>query len=406
MTDYIPSQEVEMACLGSMLLDENAAESILATLNPEDFARPAHQIIYRAFQNLKKRGMPVSDFLALTEELRRNMQMETVGGEDYLLAVAEFVPSPANADYYAQAVKGFAVLRSIQAGAKELLRASLEPDAEIGELRDMASRIARVDSATPPVYVLSDITVTEIDRGVPTGYPSLDKSISTLGYPIGQMTVVAAYQKTGKTTFMLGSALSSIRDGKRVCYATFADLNKVRIKRRFNRAEYGVSNPIQPDPFAFETCVVYDGTRGEKWRTVEAFADWFRLAHRKRPFDVCFVDYAGKIETKCRAVGVYEQTKRVASVVSGLAEETGCPIVLGSQIQLAGKDGGPDKTKGGTSLEEEAGWVIRLKRKDVSHPKPQWYYCDFEVYLSRFGPQNVTVRAEFCEDRLTFREVA
>ena len=104
-SDRIPlhSIEAEMSVLGSMLLAQRAAEEIVTILSEDDFFRPAHQVIFRALRQLITSHKEI-DIVTLRTELTERAMLNDVGGVDYLLQLAEYVPSAANSKYYAQIV--------------------------------------------------------------------------------------------------------------------------------------------------------------------------------------------------------------------------------------------------------------------------------------------------------------
>ncbi len=88
-----------MSVLGSMVLDGRANKAAGGYLSRRDFYRPAHQAMFDALRHLE--GEP--DLVRWREAL--GAELSKCGGEDYLIQVAEFVPSSANAMHYAEIVK-------------------------------------------------------------------------------------------------------------------------------------------------------------------------------------------------------------------------------------------------------------------------------------------------------------
>jgi len=106
------SLEAEMSTLGSMMLSERAAEEIVTILEDSDFYRPAHREIFRAIRQLVNNSKPI-DGVTLRNELLDREKLGEVGGEDYLIQIAEYVPSAANATHYAQIVLDKSTLRRL-----------------------------------------------------------------------------------------------------------------------------------------------------------------------------------------------------------------------------------------------------------------------------------------------------
>lgn len=120
--DLVPlhSLEAEMSTLGSMILKNEAARDLSRLLDERDFYRPAHKVIFSAMAGLVSRQTPI-DLVTLKNELARRENLYDVGGEDYLIQIAEYVPSAANATHYAQIVIDKSTARRIEHAARDIL---------------------------------------------------------------------------------------------------------------------------------------------------------------------------------------------------------------------------------------------------------------------------------------------
>ncbi len=108
-------EAAEGAVLGAMLLDSNATAVGLGQPNFEGaFYRQAHQLIFNAIAALSQEGNQACiDPVVLVNHLKRNNQLEAVGGQEYLTLLADQVPTAANVDRYVDIVKQNAILRRI-----------------------------------------------------------------------------------------------------------------------------------------------------------------------------------------------------------------------------------------------------------------------------------------------------
>src|SRR5262249_13647816 len=121
------SNEMEMSVLGSMILSDRAAEELVTILEDHDFYRPANREIFRAINQLVNNSRPI-DFVTPKDDLHvRDKQMQA-GGEDYLMHIAEFVPSASNASYYAQVVLDKATMRRLENAGREIVGSVHVPD--------------------------------------------------------------------------------------------------------------------------------------------------------------------------------------------------------------------------------------------------------------------------------------
>src|SRR6478735_7791287 len=76
------AKDMEEAVLGGIMLDKGAFDTVIEILKPECFYVDANQRIFRAFQNLAQKSMPI-DILTVVEELKSGEELETVGGPYY-----------------------------------------------------------------------------------------------------------------------------------------------------------------------------------------------------------------------------------------------------------------------------------------------------------------------------------
>src|ERR1043165_8664047 len=85
--------EAEKSVLGSVFIKPAAFDEIATGLQVDDFFLPAHREIFEAMLAIDKRRQPL-DVIAVADELKtRGMLPRLEGGEAYLLALANSVPT-------------------------------------------------------------------------------------------------------------------------------------------------------------------------------------------------------------------------------------------------------------------------------------------------------------------------
>ncbi|WP_425453696.1 replicative DNA helicase [Bogoriella caseilytica] len=211
--DRTPPQDIaaEQSVLGGMLLSKDAIADVIEELRPNDFYRPAHEVIYEAVIDLYGRGEP-ADAVTVSAELSKRGEIARIGGAPYLHTLISSVPTAANAGYYARLVREQAVLRRlVEAGTRIV---------QLGYSTDGGEVDALVDNAQAEVYAVTERRTSEdyvplretinptmeeieaaADRGdgmvgVPTGFADLDSL--TNGLHGGQMVIIAARPAMGK----------------------------------------------------------------------------------------------------------------------------------------------------------------------------------------------------------------
>ena len=134
--------EAEQSVLGAVLLSDTALPALIIDerLQPADFYRDSHGLIFTAMLDLHGAGEPV-DALTLVEHLKQNGQLEAVGGRATVDLLAGSVPAVGNVRQYARIVRDNAMLR-------RLLHASYEIQAQVhgheALPRDLVDRAERL----------------------------------------------------------------------------------------------------------------------------------------------------------------------------------------------------------------------------------------------------------------------
>jgi replicative DNA helicase len=212
------SIEAEESVLGGILLDNTAIDRAIEVLGPDDFYREGHRRIYRAMLELSERGEP-TDIITLSEVLRAQGDLATVGGATYLAELAERVPTAANIMQYARIVKEKAILRGLIGTATEIATRGYEASEDVDMLLDQAEqRIFAISEGRirPAFYSMGEVimeTLKTVERlhehkqmvtGVPTGFDDLDRL--TAGLQPSELIILAGRPGMGKTALALNIA--------------------------------------------------------------------------------------------------------------------------------------------------------------------------------------------------------
>jgi len=223
--DFIPPQniEAEMCALGSMILSDRAAEELVNILNDEDFYVPAHREIFKVILQLLRNSKAI-DLVTIKNELTMRERLGQVGGVEYLIQLAESVPTAGNAQYYAQIVQDKATLRRLEEAGHEIVnivhRADVEVEDKVDEAESLVFEVGRrrLGKYFSPVKLLAHDFFTDVDAlmetgepvlGTPSGFTDLDGI--TTGFYGGDFVIVAARPGMGKTSLVLNFALNVAR---------------------------------------------------------------------------------------------------------------------------------------------------------------------------------------------------
>ena len=181
------------------MIDNNALDSIVDLVRPEDFCRRDHRLIFEHITNMVQRGKP-ADVLTVFESLSDAGLQDDVGGFAYLNELVNNTPSAANIRRYAEIVHDKSVLRQLITVGDKLVSTALNPEGR--ETNDILSEAEREVLAINErnsrgqrgfqsmATLVRDVSDKIIDiynnqqgsdvTGVPTGYPNLDRELAGL----------------------------------------------------------------------------------------------------------------------------------------------------------------------------------------------------------------------------------
>jgi hypothetical protein len=141
--DPLPPQdpEAELKLLSGLMLDNKRFDEVLEFLEPEDFYRDKHEIVFRAMRDLHFRGIGV-DGVTLANELKHRGQLDSLGGIDFLGEIAGAANHAENCKCHAEIIKQAAKLRNLIQGSTEIIRDAFSRRFTADELLDRSSRIS------------------------------------------------------------------------------------------------------------------------------------------------------------------------------------------------------------------------------------------------------------------------
>ena len=251
-----------MSALGSMLLSEAAVEEVVQILNEEDFYRPAHRTLFESMRRLANRKEAI-DFLTLKDDLVSHGKLADVGGSDYILQLAEYVPSPANASYYAGIVRDKSTLRKLEDAGRQIL--GVVRDVDGGSAKDRVDKAEQlvfevgktgIGRYFQPVRHLAKKFFEEVDDIIETGKPLTGLKVDfydldriTTGFYPGDFVIIGARPAMGKTSLVLDMALNvakqTVREEKKASVAVFSlEMSSEQLVRRMASMLSGVSTGV------------------------------------------------------------------------------------------------------------------------------------------------------------------
>ncbi|HLM01878.1 MAG TPA: replicative DNA helicase [Pyrinomonadaceae bacterium] len=205
------SPESERVILGAILLDNTLISQAIELLGQDDFYSPLHRRVFRAMSNLFERGDRIDPIL-IGEELRKEGQLENIGGVATITNLTYGLPHFSNIAHYAKIVHDKAVVRNLIKVCNQITSEALaeEEDAEVVLDHAEQAIFALADERTrqgfshiKPVAETVLAKVQEYARreshaltGLSTGFRDLDQMTS--GLQQTDLIIVAARPSMGK----------------------------------------------------------------------------------------------------------------------------------------------------------------------------------------------------------------
>ncbi len=415
--DKLPPQnlEAEQSVLGAILIDNNALTRALEILDPEDFYKMSHRKIFFAMTELFDKNEPI-DLITLTDQLKKNDELEPVGGLSYLSQIVNMVPTAANVKYHSHIVREKALLRGLLMSANEIAGKVYEDNLDAEDLVDYAER---------SVFKISDkrvkssfVTLRDVIRdsfemiehlydkketitGVASGFRDLDDL--TTGFQKGDLIVVGGRPSMGKTAFALNVAQHVGLEMKEPVAIFSLEMAKEQLAIRMLCAEAMVnSNSIRKgfikkgDWHKLTSAasnltgapVFIDDTSGITVLELRAKARRLKIEHG---LSLVIVDYLQLMRGK----GSFERREQEISDISrslkALAKELSVPVIAVSQLNRSVEQRRPPKPiladlRESGAIEQDADVILFLYRDEVYNKEAKRGHAEVIIAKQRNGP--------------------
>lgn len=353
------SVEAESSVLGAMMLSEEALAKGMELLREEDFYVEAHRKIFRAIVTLGQSQQRV-DAVTVMEQLKREGELESVGGAVYLANLVDSILSPALFEEHARIVLEKSLYRKALSVAYEILDEAYRQTQPADDLLDHAEyklsqiRDRRVRGGLESLeQVLQEVFPTIQERmrdrryitGLPSGLADLDRMTS--GFQRGDLVVIASRPSMGKTAFILNihrhlsvdrgipTAFFSLEMAKEqialrlLCMEARVDFQKVRTGY-LNREE--IRRVTQAVERLRTAPIFIDDTPGITIPELRAKA---RRAVREHRVALVGLDYLQLMRGPREAENRQQEIAAISRALKSLAKELNIPVLAVSQLSRA-----------------------------------------------------------------------
>lgn len=411
--------EAEESVLGCLLIDKNAIVKIADWVEPEDFYHHNNAVVYEAMMELYAKGDPI-DILSVINHLKEKKELKNIGGRQTITYLATVVPTAGNVIHYGRIVQKNATRRRLISAASDITEMGFNEAEDIETVMDDAehrlfevSQGHHVEHFTAISDALEEAFV-RIDklhkgdgalRGVPTGFPSLDKKLA--GWQKSDLIVLAARPSVGKTTLALDFARHAALAGHKVGIFSL-EMSKDQLVDRMLAAHAHVdlwrlrtgklSTGGADDDFIrlgdaiselSQATLFIDDNASSNIMGMRTMA---RRLQSERGLDLLIIDYLQLMESSRYTDNRVQEVSAISRGLKKLAIELQVPILALSQLSRAVEmrtDQRPklsDLRESG-SIEQDSDIVMFLHRQPwEGEQRPEIMEVDLLIEKHRNGP--------------------
>jgi replicative DNA helicase len=391
--------EAEEAVLGSMMIDEDAANKAISILGSSHyFYKDSHKKIFEAMLVLMNNSDPI-DTVSVSDELKKGKNLKSVGGIYYLTGLVDKVPTSARVETYAEIVKEKGMLRDLITTSHEISKKALDAGDSVGSILDEAEQsiFSLTEQKDSKIYqhiepILSS-TVKRIENmaanpgsiiGVPSGIIDLDKL--TAGFQNGDLIILAGRPSMGKTALALTIARNAAIENKSATAIFSLEMSSDQLGQRLLTSEARVDNAL-----------VRRGSPNIKWKNINiasgklAQAPLYiddtpalsildlkaraRRLKREKNIELLIVDYLQLMQGP-KAENRQNEISQITQSLKALAKELDIPVIALSQLsraveQRTKKEPMLSDLRESGAIEQDADVVIFLYRPAVYDKEDQ-----------------------------------
>jgi len=135
----IPPQAVDLeeVVLGAMMIDKKGVDEVIDILSAEAFYKEAHKHIFEAIFKLFENSEPV-DLLTVSSQLKKDVKLDLVGGDFYLISLTQRVSSSAHIEFHARIILQKYIQRSLIKISSEIIEEAYDETKDVFDLLDNA----------------------------------------------------------------------------------------------------------------------------------------------------------------------------------------------------------------------------------------------------------------------------
>lgn len=390
--------EAEQAVLGGVFINNSIMTNVIDRMEKDDFYDERNKIIFLALSKLHNENS-VIDYATVVNSIENIGSIDSVGGKEYILALADATPSSANIDAYIDIVKDTALKRKIIITTQDIQNKGFDGNINATDYIDYAERVifeasksrktsefSTIKEIANFVYEKTEINMKNQEEitGLDTGFAELNKY--TLGFQPQQLIILAARPSMGKSTLALNFASSVAarnKNGKATVAIFSLEMASDQIVMKMLANESTInSNDIKkgsltPQQWRYLAVAVEKISKlnihfsDVSNVTISEMRAKCRKLSQSQGLDMIVIDYLQLITGEGKTGNRQEEVSNISRSLKQLARELNVPIVALSQLsrsvdQRDNKRPVMSDLRESGGIEQDADIVLFLYR--------DWYY--------------------------------
>jgi replicative DNA helicase len=397
------ARELEEAVLGALMLEKDAYSLVSDILKPDSFYDSIHQTIYRAIVDLAVRQAPI-DMLTVVEQLKKDGELEAVGGPVYVAQLTEKVASAAHIEFHARIIAQKYLARELISFSSLVTNKAFDETSDVDDLMQEAESklfeisqgnvkkdVTQINPVIKEALNLLEIAANRPEglSGLQTGFMALDKITS--GWQNSDLVIIAARPAMGKTAFVLSMAKNMAVSYNYPVALFSLEMSNVQLVNRLivntceipgEKIKNGQLAPYEWEQLDFKIKELYDAPLfidDTPSLSVFELRTKARRLVREHGIKMIIIDYLQLMNASGMNYGSREQeVSMISRSLKGLAKELNIPIIALSQLNrgVEGRTGAEGKRpqlsdlRESGAIEQDADMVCFIHRPE--------YYKIFE----------------------------
>lgn len=364
----IPPQkiDVEEAVLGAILLEANHLDKLISEITTELFYEPKNQLIASCLLEMYKRNQPI-DLLTVTQQLKREGNLESAGNVIYLSSLTQRLSSVAHSEYYLRLLQETSLLRSLIGTASMALKKSFDDGTDVFDLyadvqkqlednvRNMIRHDVQSIGAIHAEKMKRSIENSKSGRksGVPTGLTLLDNT--TNGWQKSDFIIIAARPSMGKTALAVSCCVFPAIEQKMPCAIFSLEMSKEQLVSRIESSFSGVpASKIVKDQLTdsdreriansckkfYDAPLFIDDTASISLLDLKAKA---RKLKKEQDIQMIIIDYLQLMKSGNKHGTREQEISEISRGLKAIAKELDIPVIALSQLSRSVETRGGDK---------------------------------------------------------------